>query len=532
MSSNGQNIDGFSTAVSGLNAQQSKLELVGNNIANINTIGYKSKRMTFAEQFGSTKGISFTPFKQAGFQITGNVTDLGINGNSFFILNKNDKQYFTRDGSFFFNKDGVFENGQGFTVQGWTIDPKDNTKKSAELGNIVIDQNLMAEAQSTQNIQLTGNLNAGLKPENEVWSSVSPLTLIVEGTESVAVEESEINSLSQATSPFLDGETLHILGTDREGNEITSSFIFGDAYDGTNLGNLLGKINEAFGNDSTVQLSDGKIILTDIETGESKTTINILSDEHNTGEIDFPGFANVSSGYTPIVTTSMVVYDALGKAHELTVQYEKTINPGEWNVMIDSNGSGTVVNGGTGTLTFDANGSFLNFEYGDGSTEFVLDPGNGTPLLNINFNMNIHEGFIGLTQFDSVSSLSLRSQDGKQSGILTGFNVDADGIIKGMFSNGEVIDLSQIATAQFANADGLRKEGGSLYMESKESGTSQIEVANENASTISSGVLEMSNVDLANQFTQMIEAQRGFQATSRVVTTLNEVMEEASRLKR
>ena len=146
--------------------------------------------------------------------------------------------------------------------------------------------------------------------------------------------------------------------------------------------------------------------------------------------------------------------------------------------------------------------------------------------------MNIHEGYIGLTQFDSVSSLSLRSQDGKQSGILTGFNVDADGIIKGMFSNGEVIDLSQIATAQFANADGLRKEGGSLYMESKESGTSQIEVANENASTISSGVLEMSNVDLANQFTQMIEAQRGFQATSRVVTTLNEVMEEASRLKR
>ena len=81
MNSNGQNIDGFSTAVSGLNAQQSKLELVGNNIANINTIGYKSKRMTFAEQFGSTKGISFTPFKQAGFQITGNVTDIGINGN-------------------------------------------------------------------------------------------------------------------------------------------------------------------------------------------------------------------------------------------------------------------------------------------------------------------------------------------------------------------------------------------------------------------------------------------------------------------
>ena len=115
----------------------------------------------------------------------------------------------------------------------------------------------MAEAQSTQNVQLTGNLNAGLKPENEVWSSVSPLTLIIDGTESVAVEESEINTLSQTTSPLLDGETLHISGTDRVGNEVTSSFIFGDAYDGTTMGDLLGKINEAFGNDSTVQLSGG-----------------------------------------------------------------------------------------------------------------------------------------------------------------------------------------------------------------------------------------------------------------------------------
>ena len=532
MNSNGQNIDGFSTAVSGLNAQQSKLELVGNNIANINTIGYKSKRMTFAEQFGSTKGISFTPFKQAGFQITGNVTDLGINGNSFFILNKNDKQYFTRDGSFFFNKDGVFENGQGFTVQGWTIDPKDNTKKSAELGNIVIDQNLMAEAQSTQNVQLTGNLNAGLKPENEVWSSVSPLTLIVEGTESVAVEESEINSLSQATSPLLEGETLHISGTDRAENEVTSSFVFGDAYDGTTMGDLLGKINDAFGNDYTVQLSDGKIILTDIETGESKTTINILSDEHNTGEIEFPGFANVASGYTPIVTTSMVIYDALGKAHELTVNYEKTGNPSEWKVMIEANGSETVLSGGSGILTFDENGNYHSFEYEDGSSEFVLDPGNKTSLLNININMDSNEGFSGLTQFDSVSSLALRSQDGNQAGVLTGFKVDEAGIIKGLFSNGDIIDLAQVGTAKFKNVNGLRQEGGSLFIESKESGLSEIDIADENESSIESGVLEMSNVDLANQFTQMIEAQRGFQATSRVVTTLNEVMDVASRLKR
>lgn len=530
MSLDGQNIDGFSTALSGLNAQQSKLEMIGNNIANINTIGFKSSRMTFAEQFGSTIGVAYTPFKQGGFQSTGNVTDLGIKGKAFFVLEKNDELYFTRDGSFSFDKDGVFVNGQGYSVQGWAIDPKDNTKKSNELGDIVIDHNLLADAQATKNIHLTGNLNAGLKPENEVWSSVSPLTVMDEDIESFAVEESEINNLNQTASPFQPGELIQISGTDREGNTVASSFIFGDAYDGTTIGDLVNKINDAFGNDATVQILDGKIILTDLKPGESKTSINIVSEEQNTGEIEFPGFANITLGYIPKVTTSMVIYDSLGKAHELTVQYEKTINTGEWKVMIEANGSETVLSGGSGTLTFDENGRFLSFDYADESSEFVLDPGNNTSQLNINFNMDSHEGFTGLTQFDSVSNLSLRSQDGNQAGALMGFIVDEGGIIKGTFTNGEILDLAQIGTTIFQNDSGLRKVGGSLYMETKESGPSDVKISDENASLIESGVLEMSNVDLADQFTQMIEAQRGFQATSRVVTTLNEVMNEASRL--
>ena len=531
MSVNGQNIDGFSTAISGLNAQQSKLELVGNNIANINTIGYKSSRMTFAEQFGSTIGISFTPFKQAGFQNTGNVTDLGIRGNSFFVLQKGEDQYFSRDGSFSFNKDGMFINGRGLAVQGWMIDPKDNKNISNELDDIIIDQNMVADARETQNIRLTGNLNAGLNPENEIWSSVSPFTVRIDGIEKNAETDTEINQLDQITTQFQNGDIIHITGTDRLGEEINESFTFGDGYDGVKLENIINKINDAFGNNSTVALIDGKIKLTDDVVGESKTTINIFSAEDNIGDINFPGFANITSGYTPFVKTSMIVYDILGKAHEITIQYEKTTNPGEWNVKIEGSSSESVVAGGTGKVMFDTNGNFLNLEYTDGASEFVLDPGNGTPPMHINFEMNTKGGFTGLTQFDSVSSVSLRSQDGKQSGILTGFKVDGAGIIKGLFSNGEVIDLAQVATAQFKNANGLRKESGSLYMESKESGTARIDIAEENASVLESGVLEMSNVDLANQFTQMIEAQRGFQATSRVVTTLNEVLNEAARLK-
>ena len=146
--------------------------------------------------------------------------------------------------------------------------------------------------------------------------------------------------------------------------------------------------------------------------------------------------------------------------------------------------------------------------------------------------MKNFDGFVGVTQFDSVSSLGMRAQDGTQPGELTGFKVDEEGILKGLFTNGETINLAQVGTARFKNESGLRKIGGSLYQESPESGKTVLDTAFENGSTINSGVLEMSNVDLANQFTQMIEAQRGFQATSRVVTTLSEVLNEASRLKR
>ena len=295
---------------------------------------------------------------------------------------------------------------------------------------------------------------------------------------------------------------------------------------------MVNKIDITFGNDTQVQLDSGKILLTDVESGESNTSINLFIDENNNGIIDIPGFTNTQSGYTPLVKTSMVVYDSLGKAHELTIEYEKSENPGEWNVLIEPNGTESIVSGGSGTLKFDTNGSFLNFEYNDGSSEFSLDPGNGTSQMNISINMKNFDGFVGVTQFDSVSSLGMRAQDGTQPGELTGFKVDEEGILKGLFTNGETINLAQVGTARFKNESGLRKIGGSLYQESPESGKTVLDTAFENGSTINSGVLEMSNVDLANQFTQMIEAQRGFQATSRVVTTLSEVLNEASRLKR
>lgn len=527
MSTNTQNIDAFATALSGLTAQQSKLEMIGNNIANMNTIGYKASRMTFAEQLGQTVGLSYTPFSQGTFQSTGNVTDLAINGDSFFVVKGDEGNLFTRAGNFRFNGEGKLVNPDGFAVRGWMNNLGDEVSGTSLMSDIVIDPNMVSNAQATSNAFLSGNLNSSLTTETEVWTAQETFTVEDNGAVDLTTE---LNSLSQVSTALINGDTINISGTDASGNVVSASFTYGT--DGTTLGDLVNSINSAYSGSATADIVNGQIVLTDNVGGNSDTTILLEAGGSNTGQISLSSFSNTTKGFTAIVSTTMVVYDAQGGAHELTVEFEKTDTLGEWKVSILSNGDETVVGGGSGTITFDSNGDFLGFSHDDGATALTLDPGNGTPAINLTLDLDGDEGFSGLTQFDSVSSLSMRHQDGRETGTLSGFSIDEAGNIIGDFSNGETMELAQIAVAKFIDPSGLQAVSGSLFTASLESGDAQIGKVDEFGGQIQSGTLEMSNVDLANQFTKMIEAQRAFQAASRVVTTLDEVLSETARLKR
>jgi len=524
-----QNIDAFATALSGLTAQQSKLEMIGNNIANMNTIGFKAGRMTFAEQLGQTVGIGFTPFSQGTFQSTGNVTDLAINGDAFFVVQGEEGRMFTRAGNFRFNGDGKLVNSDGLAVQGWMNNINSDAQGATLISDVVIDQNMVSEAQVTQNVWLQGNLNSALEAETEVWTSQGTFTL-EDGTNADAA--TELNSLSQTSTAFVAGDTVEFSGTDASGNEVTATFTYGT--DGTTVGDLLNTINTAFGGSATAEMVDGQIVLTDTVSGNSDTTISLSLGESNTGvsSIATTTFANTTAGYTPSVTTSMVVYDAQGGAHDLSVEFEKTGTMGEWNVTITANGDETIMSGGTGVITFDSSGNLLGFAYNEGASALTIDPGNGTPEMVLSLDVDGAEGFGGITQYDAVSGLTMRDQDGRETGTLTKYTIDPDGTINGEFSNGETVLLAQIGVAKFTDPSGLQAVSGSLFEASLASGDAQIGKADQLGSEIHSGVLEMSNVDLADQFTKMIEAQRAFQAASRVVTTLDEVLSEVSRLKR
>jgi flagellar hook protein FlgE len=520
----------FHIPVSALRRQQQRLELLGSNIANINTTGYKSSRMTFVETLGTVTGVSKTLFKQGALEFTGNVTDLAIQGKGFFVVRNGEEQLFTRAGAFTIDSKGKLVNSSGFALQGWAgsigslvggaID------EASPLGDIIIDNNLVIPAKASENLWLTGNLNAGLESLTEVWSSGSQFKK-ADGT--IADGTTKLNDLLQTTTPLAIDDTFTISGTDSDGNVVSGTYTYAD---GDDLNALLIAIDGVFTGNATAELKDGKIVLTDDKVGDSKTTISIEADAGNQGEISIPGFVNTVEGYTGRITTSAVVYDSLGKGHSLTMDFEKTENSGEWIWNLRCSGDEEILSGGTGKAIFDSDGNLVSFTYDGGVNKLSIDPKSGAGQMDIVIHGKASEGYSGISQFDSVSTLLSRDQDGRKSGTLKDFYVDTEGSVIGLFTNGENLKLAQVALAQFNNSGGLMKANGSNYIATAESGSPKIDAANNLGATIESGSLEVSTVDMADQFTRMIEAQRSYQAAARVITTFDQILEETTRLKR
>ncbi|MDP8237824.1 MAG: flagellar hook-basal body complex protein [Candidatus Hatepunaea meridiana] len=637
---------GLSALFSSLQAQKQKLELIGSNIANINTPGFKTGRITFAETFGMVVGNKQTPFSQGTAEFTGNTTDLAIVGNSFFVVQDGDDRYYTRAGAFHINADGKLVTHQGHTVQGWmnnmssvsglTMMRSDHS--ITPIRDIIIDSNLIVPAKATQNVWLTGNLNAGLENVNEVWTGSSafstkailtgsdiqfPLDVnegandqfIIElNTGDVISEEltlsagqyanvdsivDEINAriaesdglsgmvetfnangvlklraidggnntsltVKSGTNDVLEGigfqnnasatsgivatgsteindlisgsmaidDTIVINGKTADGTSITGTFTFGADNDGVTLDDLLTVINETYSGSASAELVDGKIVLTDIINGESETTISLTLGDNNQGEFNLSNFVNSRVGSIAQVSSSFIIYDSLGSAHNMTVEFEKTGNPNEWIWSVSGFGDCSVLSGGSGRILFDSDGNILSLQYDGGADSLTIDPGNDASTVSVQLHGENGEGFSGLSQFDSVSTLFARDQDGMKIGTFNGLNILDDGAIMGSFSNGEQLRIGQVAVARFGNPGALESVGGNNLKDTIDSGEAIIGRVDSQGSRIQSGSLEISTVDLADQFIQMIEAQRAFQAGARILTIYDEILQQTTQLGR
>ncbi len=361
---------------------------------------------------------------------------------------------------------------------------------------------------------------------------VSPAT----STYQEASTTTEINSLLQITKSLVDGDEIFISGKDASGSDLSSIFTYGAGNDGITIDDLLTTINDTFGATSLATFEDGKISLTDLTSGESNTNISMMTSGSSTGQLTIPSFTNAAEGYTAKVTTSVIAFDGLGNSHNVTIDFIKPNNSsenfGQWNWVASVSGDENIITGGSGTVEFDAGGNLLAFKYDGGVDTLTLDPQNGSSPVSMKLQVTAQGEYSGLTQFNTVSSVEVREQDGAAAGKLNGIKVETDGSIIASFTNGQEDKIAQLAMAKFANPSGLDNIGGSNFKESASSGVVNIGQADSQNSEIIAESLESSTMDLADQFAKLIEAQNAYQAAARVVNTIQEVADQAVSLKR
>ena len=414
----------FYTALSGLDTHTVAMQVVGDNISNLNTVGFKGSTALFEDVLGSAMttvtGVDQTGvgakvssidgnFTQGTLETTGINTDVGITGKGFFVVSdvSTGVNYYTRAGHFNLDTDGYYVTPQGLRVQGYLYD---NT------GTNLIE--------SLTDIQLTNRNMA---------------------------------------APRVTSEADVVLNLDATETPVAGGWLIG------------------------------------------------------------------SPGTTSNYSTAMQIYDSLGSAHNVQVYFTNTglqagVPTWTWNAVVDGSDvqggtAGTPVLYGSGSLTFDNNGQLT------AAMPTALNAAGAVTFANGLAASAATIDFGGSTQYGSPSSIQNLSQDGYASGYLSGVAIAADGTISGNYTNGVTQNIAQLVLADFVNLYGLARQGSQLYMATSESGDALYDRAGLGGmGTVSSGMLEEANIDLAAEFIKMMITQRGFQANSKVITTTDEMM--------
>ena len=537
------------TGVSGLMNHQARMDVVANNIANINTIGFKRGRVNFQDilsqtirgasppttTLGGTNPIQVglgmtvssidTLFTQGNLQLTGINTDMAIQGDGLFLLEDGDGVvHYTRAGTFTLDANGSLVNvSNGYKVQGWQADATGNINTSALVGDIIIPTGSTVPSRQTTQIQFSSNLDATTNGS----LSFNTQTMVV--TDSGGAGSTTISWTFTPTGTFNEWRATGVLSTGTWGSTgtdtLTYMFHVDDAtgvVDTDNFGAMIDTIDiDGGGADVTINLISAAAG-TDLTDGIDDITVAAP----DTSDI------NVLATFTsaPTHTTSINVYDSLGDTH--TVNFTFTHHPtnnNEWTWVAGPLVPFGEIIQGDGSIIFDSSGQYVSL---GGSGNMLRVEVSNPPLVTIDIPLS-NIDFSSVTQYAADSTLIAAYQDGYEAGFLNTFTLGTSGIITGIFTNGITQNLAQVALANFVNPNGLLKEGESLFAATGNSGLPQIGTAETGGrGSLSPGTLEMSNVDIAQEFVDMITAQRGFQVNSRSITTSDEILQEAINLKR
>lgn len=406
---------------------------------------------------------------------------------------------------------------------------------SLDSNGAIVVEDLSGSAQSVSFSADNPTLHSALSSADGIIDSSSGLTTKTDEFSHNATATEELTKLRNSLGNSMGltaGDTINISGKVGETNLLNTFSVLATST----LNDLTTQVKNTLGltNSNAVTIdSDGSLKISG-DPGEENAVTNVgIRASGNSNLNTTMTFTENQKAKDITHSSSITVYDALGEVHVLTMTFTKSSIPNVWEWQAALNGDETIAAGNKGNITFNSDGSLNTFTYENGVSAFEFNPGTGADIMKIQFQMGDLGGFSGVTQFSSSSTLVAKGQDGYTNGNLVDLNIDNTGTITGVFSNGINQTLAQIALAKFNNPNGLYREGNNMYAQSTNSGIPIVGTAGDNIeSTIIPGNLEMSNVNLAQEFTDMILAQRGFQANARVITTSDDLLNELVNLKR
>ena len=535
------------SGVSGLKNHQIMMDVIGNNISNINTVAFKAGRATFSEMFaqtlrgataptGSTGGTDpmqvglgmsintvDTLFSQGNIESTGQATDLAIQGSGFFAVNNNGQTLYTRMGTFQFDADGrLVHPGTGSILQGRMADSTGHIPPGTKLEDLKISLDQKSPANATTHVAFSGNLDAS--------ASIAHITLNG-NLDPTSTPGTQVDLTTTVVDSFAQNHDVVLRFTNTGPDTWAVSTV--SAVGGTVTG---GTATATF-NPITGQLTafSGAVPITLTSTLTPPAPAMTI-DLRALNLTQHAGSSSVIGNFdrtADSVNVSVTVFDSLGNTHTVTLALTKTPTANQWTWTATVPTPASITSGGSGTITFNPNGTLASFSYDGGATALGIAPGDGASALNISLDAGTPGVVSGITQYKATSSITVREQDGYGVGSLGNVSIDQTGNIVGAFSNGQVMTLGRVMIVDFNNPGGLMRFGDNMYQVSGNSGSPAILAPGESTqSTIVSGSLEQSNVDLADEFTKMIEAQRGFQANARVITTSDQFLQEVVDMKR
>jgi len=535
------------TCVSGLSAHQKMIEVIGNNIANMNSTAFKTSRVFFSDIYYETVN-SGTPSQvgtgskvatisvdtaQGNLETTGRKFDLAIDGQGYFVVDSEVGPLYTRSGVLSVDQQGyLVDSSTGFRVQRYgTVGEPDGANPSFQVpgsSNISIPIGAALPGSMTSLATLRGNLPSTTRAATQQILTTSN-RLLTGGVS--ATGATLLNSLDFNTSPYGPGDTIDISGVDADGTVISGSL----AVDGTTtLDDLITMLNSLYTGATAALNIDGELTLTANETGTSPLTMTLSDNPANIGGSNFSGnpmATTVLGRAGQLIQGGIEVFDARGDGHLVGLAFE--LQPdGTWNMQasLDS-AEGDLLIGDVSGISFNPDGSFAGISGGGAAILSVRFAGQ-TDAQVIDLSFGETGSLSGLRSISGESSLSAE-QDGYASGTLASVNIDGRGVITGLGTNGRQIPLAQIAIATFRNPAGLESLGNGMSRATLASGDVELGTGESGGrGSIRSGQLEQSNVDLAAEFTRLIIAQRGFSANARSISVADEMLQELTQLLR